>query len=148
MRTKLILTALLFAVLSFAKAQTLNVRGTFKAGQVQELGLMLAPFGSASSEAITKMTPQDTIFTGSVLASDNGFYTLYGAYNGGQLIMPLYLPDTTTTHHALRAGREDQAPRPGRSRCFSAQAGLRKTAFQGQGRVLILPLPLFFLFRS
>lgn len=97
MRAKLILTALLFAVLSFAKAQTLNVRGTFKAGQVQELGLMLAPFGSASSEAITKMTPQDTIFTGSVLASDNGFYTLYGAYNGGQLIMPLYLPDTTTT---------------------------------------------------
>lgn len=97
MKTKLILTVLLLGLFSSVKAQVLTVKGAYQNGSVQDLNLMLAPFDDTASSALAKLQGQGIDFEGEVAISKNGFYTLYGGHNGGQLILPLYFPETATT---------------------------------------------------
>lgn len=102
MKTRLLMGFCLMCMVASVTAQTINVKGIYPSGNVEELALMVAPMGYGDAQEIVKVVADDSVFTANVRCSTNGFYTLYGNCNGGQLIMPIYHPTTGDMDFLLR----------------------------------------------
>lgn len=94
MSRKNFLTAFLMPLSLASGAQNLEVQGTYAAGNVEELELVMTPTDGGVTTALARVQSDNTTFAAVVEPSSTGFYTLYGKSGGGQLILPLYFPDT------------------------------------------------------
>ena len=102
MKTRLLIGLFLMCISTSVMAQTINIKGAYPAGNVEELALMMAPMGYSNPQEIVKVVADDSVFTATVKCSSNGFYTLYGNCNGGQLILPMYHPTEEDMSFLLR----------------------------------------------
>lgn len=77
-------------------AQTLHIKGTYAAGNVDALDLSITPIGSSETPKGTKFQANDKVIEGDVEVSETGFYMVYGRMgNEMQLMSPMYVAPET-----------------------------------------------------
>ncbi len=80
------------------EAQTLELKGTFVGENAADMSLYAMPMGNAEAPDLVKLEAEGENFAGTLAVAPEGFYGIYGKYNGAQLSIPLYIS------HARKAG--------------------------------------------
>ncbi len=75
------------------EAQTLHLSGILVGDNFRETKLYAFPMGGTGSHKIASLNVKDSRFEGEVPMAPDGFYTLAGTNNGGQLVVPFYLSE-------------------------------------------------------
>ena len=73
------------------QAQQLQIKGTCPGEDAAELELYARPMSTTAATSPVKLDAEGERFGGAVPQAPDGFYTLYGKRNGGQVIVPLYV---------------------------------------------------------
>ncbi len=95
MKRLFISTVILACALFSASAQKVTIKADVKGANIADLALVVKPMNIDGTGETVKPTVTESAFEAEVDASAEGFYSLYGKRNGGQLVVPFYLSKNT-----------------------------------------------------
>lgn len=89
----LCLSAIAFAM--NVTAQTIHLTGVLSDGDATQMNLSAMPMDG--SQKLTKLATDGKHFEGDMEQSSTCFYSIYGVLNGGQLVIPFFIPADTSS---------------------------------------------------